>query len=296
MMKINKQLYLFPTAIMSSLIFFANIDSANAIESNHLPQNELVKTNLYNQIQDKLINQKDGEKLTKEEAKTYIESDSEDTSTSKIAKKYMSKGGCDLTEKLPKSSNIFYKPVKKHKVATVHKVVKGAFKENPKTVKTTTIQTVSQSKKDNNNQDVQNLSKSEENKIFDTKAAIQMTKEERYWLEQLVAAEAGGEPYEGVVAVASIIANRVDSSLFPNNVNDVIRAPKQFSPFTDGRINKVTPNDNVKVAVKQVFDEGKRNLPNNVTFFCTTEVASHSWIGQTKKEYKEIGHHTFFYQ
>src|SRR5699024_11342333 len=41
--------------------------------------------------------------------------------------------------------------------------------------------------------------------------------------------EARGEPYEGQVAVAAVILNRVESSTFPNNVAGVIFEPRARS-------------------------------------------------------------------
>src|SRR5699024_8763087 len=41
--------------------------------------------------------------------------------------------------------------------------------------------------------------------------------------------EARGEPYEGQVAVAAVILNRVESSTFPNTVSGVIFEPRAFT-------------------------------------------------------------------
>lgn len=52
-------------------------------------------------------------------------------------------------------------------------------------------------------------------------------------LSSLVCLEAGAEPMEGKIGVASVIINRVQSSLFPNTVHDVIYDNKygvQFPP------------------------------------------------------------------
>ena len=49
-------------------------------------------------------------------------------------------------------------------------------------------------------------------------------------LAAIVQLEAGGEPYEGKLAVASVIMNRVRSPRFPNTVRDVVYAPGQFTP------------------------------------------------------------------
>ena len=61
-------------------------------------------------------------------------------------------------------------------------------------------------------------------------------------LARLVTAEAVGEPYEGQVAVAATILNRLRSPNYPNTIRDIIYQVVdgryyQFSPVLDGRIN-----------------------------------------------------------
>ena len=71
---------------------------------------------------------------------------------------------------------------------------------------------------------------------------------DRYLLANLIYCEAGGEPYEGQVAVGAVVINRVLSSVFPNTVSGVIYQKRQFSPVASGRLalalsqNKATPS------------------------------------------------------
>ena len=71
---------------------------------------------------------------------------------------------------------------------------------------------------------------------------------DRYLLANLIYCEAGGEPYEGQVAVGAVVINRVLSSVFPDTVSGVIYQRKQFSPVASGRLalalsqNKATPS------------------------------------------------------
>jgi len=48
--------------------------------------------------------------------------------------------------------------------------------------------------------------------------------------------EARGEPYNGQVAVAAVILNRVNSPSFPNTVAGVIFEPRAFTAVTEGQI------------------------------------------------------------
>ena len=58
---------------------------------------------------------------------------------------------------------------------------------------------------------------------------------DRYLLANLIYCEAGGEPYEGKVAVGAVVINRVLSSVYPDTVTGVIYQRKQFSPVASGR-------------------------------------------------------------
>ncbi len=59
---------------------------------------------------------------------------------------------------------------------------------------------------------------------------------DRYLLAVLIYCEAGGEPYEGQVAVGAVVMNRVLSSVYPNTVSGVIYQKYQFSPVGSGRL------------------------------------------------------------
>ncbi len=56
-------------------------------------------------------------------------------------------------------------------------------------------------------------------------------------LARVVSAESRGEPYEGQVAVAAVILNRIEHPSFPNTLSGVIYQPGAFSCLTDGGIN-----------------------------------------------------------
>lgn len=54
-------------------------------------------------------------------------------------------------------------------------------------------------------------------------------------LAAIIECEAGGEPYEGQLAVGSVVMNRVKSNRFPNTILEVIHQKNQFSPVRSGR-------------------------------------------------------------
>lgn len=55
-------------------------------------------------------------------------------------------------------------------------------------------------------------------------------------LGALVQCEAGNQPYEGQLAVAAVVMNRVRSSAYPNTVSSVIYASGQFGPAGTGKV------------------------------------------------------------
>lgn len=62
------------------------------------------------------------------------------------------------------------------------------------------------------------------------------TDSDAYLLGAIIQCESGGEPYEGKLAVGSVVLNRVKSSYFPNTISGVIYQSGQFSPVASGRL------------------------------------------------------------
>ena len=98
---------------------------------------------------------------------------------------------------------------------------------------------------------------------------ITWAENDRYLLANLIYCEAGGEPYEGQVAVGAVVVNRMLSSKFPDTLVGVIYQKRQFAPVASGRlelalsINKATPS------CYQAADEamsGKTNVGNCLFF------------------------------
>lgn len=54
-------------------------------------------------------------------------------------------------------------------------------------------------------------------------------------LAAIIECEAGNQPYRGMLAVGSVVINRVRSNRFANSISGVIYSPSQFSPVASGR-------------------------------------------------------------
>lgn len=101
--------------------------------------------------------------------------------------------------------------------------------------------------------------------------------------------EARGEPYEGQVAVAAVILNRVKSPTFPNTVAGVIFEPRAFTAVADGQI-WLTPNDTAKEAVMDAINGWDPS--SNADYYFNPDTATSAWIW-TRPQIKKIGKHIF---
>ena len=111
---------------------------------------------------------------------------------------------------------------------------------------------------------------------------------DRYLLANLIYCEAGGEPYNGQVAVGAVVMNRVLSSVFPNTVTGVIYQSRPFSPVASGRLALALAEGKATASCYQAADEamkGSTNVGNCVYFRTPVE-------GVTPKY--RIGGHIFY--
>lgn len=116
---------------------------------------------------------------------------------------------------------------------------------------------------------------------------------ELFLLQKIVMAEAEGEPYEGKVAVANVVLNRLRSANFPDTIYKVIYQKSQFSPVANGRLKRVTPNEDSIKAVNAALN-GQKEVSDNTYYFLSLTLADDLTVARTKKEVKRIGHHTFY--
>lgn len=78
---------------------------------------------------------------------------------------------------------------------------------------------------------------------------IPFTDDDVELLARLVSVEAWGEPYEGMVAVAAVVVNRVLSPRFPDTIRDVVFQPGQFPPARNGRLERTRIHPQAREAV-----------------------------------------------
>lgn len=105
-------------------------------------------------------------------------------------------------------------------------------------------------------------------------------------LASLIQCEAGGESYEGQVAVGAVVMNRVRSAAYPNTVHGVIYASGQFTPAVNGKVNKVYESGRIYDSCIRAAEEALSGVSNvgDLTHFRRIN----------GREGLVIGHHVFY--
>jgi N-acetylmuramoyl-L-alanine amidase len=122
--------------------------------------------------------------------------------------------------------------------------------------------------------------------------AFTITNQDIDLMAKVVYKESNAEPYEGKVAVASVILNRLKNNEFPKSIDGVIMQKYAFSCVVDGRID-ASPNKSCYDAVYDALN-GK-DPTSNALYFYNPQLSSSSWMNTIKKHnVKPIGKHVFF--
>lgn len=108
-------------------------------------------------------------------------------------------------------------------------------------------------------------------------------------LARVVRAEAEGEPYDGQVAVAAVILNRLRHPEFPNTIPGVVYEPLAFSVVANGEVNK--PANDKAVQAAHAALNGWDPTGGAIYFYNPSKTRS-AWIRQ-RPVLKTIGKHVF---
>lgn len=120
-------------------------------------------------------------------------------------------------------------------------------------------------------------------------ASSQFSQSDIELIAKAVHGEARGEPYEGQVAVAAVILNRIQSASFPNTVSGVIFQPGAFTAVSDGQI-WLTPNDTAYRAAKDAINGWDPS--GGALYYFNPATATSAWIW-SRPQIKRIGKHIF---
>ncbi|MCL6588920.1 MAG: LysM peptidoglycan-binding domain-containing protein [Firmicutes bacterium] len=113
-------------------------------------------------------------------------------------------------------------------------------------------------------------------------------------LARLVSAEAGGEPFEGQVAVAATILNRLRDPRYPKTISGIIyqvdAGRYQYSPVLDGRINLPASSSAYRAVQSALSGWDPSNGANG--FYNPTKTVN-QWV-RSQPVTAVIGNHVFF--
>ncbi|MEG2354111.1 MAG: cell wall hydrolase [Clostridium sp.] len=135
------------------------------------------------------------------------------------------------------------------------------------------------------------LDKNKSVNVFNN-SGVYLTQSDIDLMAKIVYGESRGEPFDGKVAVASVILNRVKDSRFPDTVPEVITSPGAFSCVCDGVIDVVASEE----CYSAVYEAILRDEPFvKCTFFYNPEIATCDWMKNIQKDnVTQIGNHVFF--
>jgi N-acetylmuramoyl-L-alanine amidase len=150
-------------------------------------------------------------------------------------------------------------------------------------IHTDIIKSFKQERMEKNNPTERKTQKSVSNKLSISENDLDL-------LARIVRAEAQTEPFEGKVAVATVVLNRVESSKFPNSVKKVIYQRGQFQPVSNGQINKPADQESIKAVYAALSD--MRNITQDSLFFYNPAIATSRWL-DSRETTVVIGDHVF---
>lgn len=108
-------------------------------------------------------------------------------------------------------------------------------------------------------------------------------------LARVINGEARGEPYEGQVAVGSVILNRTRDPRFPNSIAGVVYQPLAFTAIADGQINASMEQNSMKAAMDAI---NGWDPSGGAVYYFNPATATSSWIW-SRPLIKVIGKHRF---
>jgi N-acetylmuramoyl-L-alanine amidase len=123
---------------------------------------------------------------------------------------------------------------------------------------------------------------------------IVLSPQELVLLARLVHAEAAGEPFQGKVAVAATVLNRLKDKRFPNTIREIIyqqvNGIYQYTPVQDGRINLAADRSAFRAVRAALRGE---DPSGGALGFYNPALTNDLWVRSQEKTIV-IGNHVFF--
>lgn len=118
--------------------------------------------------------------------------------------------------------------------------------------------------------------------------------EEGYMLAKIAMAEAECEDVEGKALVMLTVLNRVWSKQFPDSIYGVITQPRAFTAYSNGRYDRLEPDDDCWEALHLVQYEGWDESHGALYFEHTPDPGVSTWHNQNLEMLFTHGNHTFY--
>ena len=115
---------------------------------------------------------------------------------------------------------------------------------------------------------------------------------ETYILAKLAMAEAESESIETKAMVIQVILNRVNDEEFPSNIADVIYDEGQFTPVSNGRFDRVEPNQECYDAIRMIEDL-EVNIDKEILYF-ETVTEEKTWHSENLEFLFQSGNLSFY--
>lgn len=123
------------------------------------------------------------------------------------------------------------------------------------------------------------------------RGAFSLSEEDITLIAAIVANEAGSEPYEGQVAVANVVLNRLLSGYWGNTISGVVYAPNQFDVVYSAGFKSYVESGAHGTSLQATLEavSGTNNIGNRKSFRPTYFLNNNSF-----DNYIVIGNHLFF--
>lgn len=121
-----------------------------------------------------------------------------------------------------------------------------------------------------------------------------------YLLAQLMQHEADGEGLNGWAAVGEVVMNRINSSDFPNTLEEVVLQEDQFENFENALAEGIEPRDEILSCAYGVYTGKIRIFDNEEVLFFRNPMTTNGISAKADVDwgnyrwYCSVGHHAFY--
>jgi spore germination cell wall hydrolase CwlJ-like protein len=117
----------------------------------------------------------------------------------------------------------------------------------------------------------------------------EISAEELEILAKVIYSEARGEPFEGKVAVGSVVLNRTKSTHFPDTIGDVVFQRGAFTAVKDGQYSLEPDQEAYEAAIEAV---NGWDPTGDALYYYNPEISTSKWI-RSRTPTTQIGNHVF---